>query len=380
MAYLNENLTIVNGLATVKGTDIATSGTLADLNLSASTFVRLTAATQLTSILAGASGRQLTIVNANTVALLVKNKTGTAANQIALAAGADLSLPAGCAISLIYDDGASLWRQTQYVPAAATNTIVQGGNAFGATVTIGATDANNVAINANNATVLAVNQPTSTGADVSVTGTGAVKISSGTTTQRPSSGVTGMVRYNSSTSAYEAYNGTAFQSLSYSPGPYLGAQNSTAIPAGYVGEEKTAFFNTNAYTYGSYTVAQPLSIVLTAGIWDVSAQVSILLNGTTLNTAAVLAIGLFPAAANNTGYVADPRNGANSQQASAIAYWPTAHTSHIRPTRVVCDGTNITMGDGSFTASTTLYLQTQFFYYSGTNPQLNAFMKAIRIN
>lgn len=51
-----------------------------------------------------------------------------------------------------------------------------------------------------------VNNLNSTG-DISFTSTGAIKLPSGTTAQQPSPGVAGMIRYNTTTSSFEGYNG-----------------------------------------------------------------------------------------------------------------------------------------------------------------------------
>ena len=48
--------------------------------------------------------------------------------------------------------------------------------------------------------------------DLSVTGTGSVKLPVGTTAQRPTA-ATGKIRYNSTTGAYEGYDGSSWSSL-----------------------------------------------------------------------------------------------------------------------------------------------------------------------
>lgn len=46
-----------------------------------------------------------------------------------------------------------------------------------------------------------------------VSGTGAIKVPVGTTAQQPSVAVAGMIRFNTSTNKFEAYNGTAWTNL-----------------------------------------------------------------------------------------------------------------------------------------------------------------------
>lgn len=120
MAYFAERLNAAQEFATLRGTDIATAGTVADVVNSSTSFLRFTAATQLTSLVAGPSGKQLTITNASASPLLVKNLTGTAANQIFTGTGADISLTAGASLSLIYDDAASLWRNAAFFQTGST--------------------------------------------------------------------------------------------------------------------------------------------------------------------------------------------------------------------------------------------------------------------
>lgn len=42
------------------------------------------------------------------------------------------------------------------------------------------------------------------------TGTGVIKVPVGTTAQRPANPVVGMIRYNSTTSVFEVYNGSSW--------------------------------------------------------------------------------------------------------------------------------------------------------------------------
>jgi hypothetical protein len=50
--------------------------------------------------------------------------------------------------------------------------------------------------------------------------TGAITLSSGTTAQRPGSPTAGMMRYNTTTSSYEVYNGTYWQFINATTYPY----------------------------------------------------------------------------------------------------------------------------------------------------------------
>lgn len=54
---------------------------------------------------------------------------------------------------------------------------------------------------------------TSPDCELDVTGTGAIKVPAGTTAQQPSVAVAGMIRFNTSTNKFEAYNGTTWTNL-----------------------------------------------------------------------------------------------------------------------------------------------------------------------
>jgi hypothetical protein len=58
------------------------------------------------------------------------------------------------------------------------------------------------------------------GSTLGVTGTGALRLPSGTTAQRPSPPLTGMIRFNTTTNKIEAYNGTNWGNINIDFGPY----------------------------------------------------------------------------------------------------------------------------------------------------------------
>jgi len=113
MATFNERLIASQDFITTPAADITTAGTIQDLANTNFSFARLTLCTTLESVVAASAGKQLQFVNANSVAMVVKNLTGgTAANQIITGAGADVSVPAGATLSLKYDGTAAKWRVT----------------------------------------------------------------------------------------------------------------------------------------------------------------------------------------------------------------------------------------------------------------------------
>lgn len=58
------------------------------------------------------------------------------------------------------------------------------------------------------------------GPTLGIGGTGALRLPSGTTAQRPSPAVTGMIRWNTTTGKIEAFNGTAWGNVNLDFGPY----------------------------------------------------------------------------------------------------------------------------------------------------------------
>ncbi len=140
LTTLKAGLTVTNGgnVAFQKATDISTTGTLNNESITGA-LVRFTGASAqtLTGIAGGADGRILTLVNAAGQAMTVKNNDTTdssAANVIITGTGADVTVPAGASLMVVYDAGASVWRVTSGSVAATggyiqnQNAVVQTGN------------------------------------------------------------------------------------------------------------------------------------------------------------------------------------------------------------------------------------------------------------
>lgn len=111
MATFNETLKASQDFVTKRGADVTTSGTVSDLANTDVSFFRLTAATTLESIVAHDDGKELILINANSVPMTLKNETGsTAANRILTGTGADVSIESGASMLFKYDGGSSRWR------------------------------------------------------------------------------------------------------------------------------------------------------------------------------------------------------------------------------------------------------------------------------
>ncbi len=115
---LQGNTDIANtvSLATKRGTTYTAPGSADDVAINvASLYILDTsgAAQTITGIAAGRDGQYLTLVNGDaTLAVTLSNNSGSsaAANRITTGTGADVSVPAGGSVSLIYDSASSLWR------------------------------------------------------------------------------------------------------------------------------------------------------------------------------------------------------------------------------------------------------------------------------
>ena len=103
-------------------------------------------------------------------------------------------------------------------PASGTVTNLTGTASININGTVGATTATTGAFTTINGTILTAT------ADSSFTSTGALSISKGTTAQRPTP-ASGMLRFNTTTTEFEGYNGTAWASVG---GAALSNDTSTA--------------------------------------------------------------------------------------------------------------------------------------------------------
>ena len=99
-------------------------------------------------------------------------------------------------------------------------------------------------------------------ADSSFSSTGATQISVGTTAQRPSS-ATGKIRFNSSLTKYEGYNGSSWTSLGGATGAGSDAvfyENGQTVTTSY-----TITAGNNAMSTGPITVASGQSVTVPSG-------------------------------------------------------------------------------------------------------------------
>jgi hypothetical protein len=111
---LGADLDVTSSVAFKKGSDFSTTGTSNNVNFGDVSLVRLTgASTQtITGIANGRDGYHLTLINAASQAAVINNNDSgsIAANRITTGTGANISLPAGSSITLVYDSVSALWR------------------------------------------------------------------------------------------------------------------------------------------------------------------------------------------------------------------------------------------------------------------------------
>jgi len=165
------------------------------------------------------------------------------------------------------------------ITTSATVPLIIGGTAVSSALTlqstsgVGSTDSVVVKVGNNGATTaLSVD----TTGIVTLPTTGAVKLPSGTTVQQPT-GVTGMIRFNTTDTTFEGYNGTAWAGIgggavgggvnasvsTYTDQVFL--LNSTTVQSNY-----TIPTNDNAGTFGPVTVNSGVTVTVPSGsTWSI---------------------------------------------------------------------------------------------------------------
>lgn len=102
-----------------------------------------------------------------------------------------------------------------------------------------------------------------------VSATDAIKIASGTTAQRPGSPAAGQLRFNTSTSSFEGYNGTSFASVgggaTGAGGDQVFYQNGQTVTTDY-----TITAGQNAGSFGPVSIAGGVTVTVPTGsTWSV---------------------------------------------------------------------------------------------------------------
>jgi hypothetical protein len=100
---------------------------------------------------------------------------------------------------------------------------------------------------------------TATG-DVTLSGTGAIKIQNGTTGERPGTPAQGMLRYNTSLAQFEGYNGTDWGGIGGAQAGGAIQVNNTTASVSY-----TIATGTNGFSVGPITTASGVTITVASG-------------------------------------------------------------------------------------------------------------------
>lgn len=214
------NSALTNDSVTIGSTSIdlgATATTLAGLtSVTATTFNgalsgNATTATTATNLAGGAASQIPYQSAAGTTTFIPNGTTGqvlTSNNASAPSWGSNTITLGSTAASL----GSTVTNITGLTSVSTTGVTVTGlttGRVTYATTGGALTDSANLAFDG---TTLAVTGALTTTQDSSFNSTGATKISSGTTAQRPA-GIAGQLRFNNTTTEFEGYNGTSWASV-----------------------------------------------------------------------------------------------------------------------------------------------------------------------
>ena len=195
--------------------------------------------------------------------LVVNNTTGGNAIRIRGSTGFSVSIPNGSNV-FVYCDGTNFYSAQQNY---TTGNFSVGGNltVAGTSNLAGNTSASNITASGN---VSAANFSTAgfaNAANVVATGnsqfngTGALKIPVGTTGQQPTPS-TGMIRFNSTQTQFEGYNGTVWTSIGGAQAGGAVYENKQEITENY-----TMSTNYNGESVGPITIAAGVSVTIPSG-------------------------------------------------------------------------------------------------------------------
>lgn len=165
-----------------------------------------------------------------------------------------------------------------------------------------------------------------------------------------------------------------------SAGQLLGTNTNDSASAGYVGEYlETLTGSTNQTDANGFTVC---SLVLTAGDWDVSGTMQVLVNGSTIVSGSPSAASIYLAISGNTGNTftgeTQGQNAIEDKPAAAAVASSSRFSLTIPMIRVKCDGTNLYVNGATYSGTTTLILHGQLGNYVSGTPQFSGRLSARR--
>lgn len=196
--------------------------------------------------------RNLIVPTINKNYLIKNNTTGGQAITVKTAAGTGITIPNGYK-TFVYVNGVDVVQAFDYVPEISTiNATIAGGSID--FTPIGASSASTGEFTELTAPLYHGN--------VDFDSTGAITVPVGTTGQRPTP-ATGMFRFNSSGSAFEGYNGTAWASVGGASGgagnPFV-YENDQTVTSNY-----TITAGKNGMTAGPLTINSGVTVTVPSG-------------------------------------------------------------------------------------------------------------------
>ncbi len=142
------NSSFAGNLITPKGSDYLTTGVQDNVNLGAGSYFHYAGAGEatFTGIAGGVDGRIIRILNDSSSNLIIKNLalSSDLSNRIETPNGIDITVSPDMLVSVIYDSESSNWHLASQPTTAGTIdkfAFINGGNNFGASATLGTTDA-----------------------------------------------------------------------------------------------------------------------------------------------------------------------------------------------------------------------------------------------
>ena len=179
---------------------------------------------------------------------IVQNNTTGGQSIRVIVAGNSVTIPNG-KIGFVYNDGTDVTSAFDFIPdLQITSVDINGGNIDG------------TAIGSSSASTGAFSTISATG-DGTFSGTGQVKLPTGTTAQRTGSPTTGLIRFNTTTTSFEGYDGSAWGNI----GGGAEAGGAIVVNNDIASISYTIASGENGFSVGPMTVSAGVTITVSSG-------------------------------------------------------------------------------------------------------------------